>query len=823
MSSLIVTAPVQGWAASLDEVPDAVFAERMMGEGLAIDPTGATLYAPFDGEVAALPATAHAVVLRAENGAEVLIHVGLETVALGGEGFVAHVCEGQRIKAGERLLSFDLDFLAQHAKSLITPLVLTNGEAFEIVRCDADRMVAVGEAVMEVRPRGLAAATGAGNGAIAQRTITVMLEHGIHARPAATIAKAAQQFAAEVTARANGRRANAKSPVSLMTLGVRKGDELSIEAHGADAQAAIEAIVRAAVASEEAPARISTVACGEPASDGAIRGLCASPGLAVGVAAPMAMPEFSVIENGGGEAHERAALDAARVKAQARLRAAMASGDARRRDILGAHAALLDDPDLLDAARRLIASGKSAAFAWRAAVAQQANALAALSDGYMAERAADLRDLEAQVLEALGAVAPSLSLPENAIVLSHELLPSQFASLDFTRVAGICTATGGPTSHVALLAASMGVPAIVGAGERVTQIVAGAPLLLDADAGLLKLAPSKAETRAAASAAVSRRARDASARADAQMEARTADGVRIHVYANLGAVSEGAPAVARGAEGCGLLRTEFLFLDRSEPPGEDEQFGQYQAIADALEGRPLVVRTLDIGGDKPAPYLKSLPEENPALGVRGVRIGLAHPELLRTQLRAIARVRPKGVARILLPMVNDAAELRAVRALLAEIGGSDIQLGVMIETPSAALLADQLAADADFLSIGTNDLSQYALAMDRGHPDLAPAIDALHPAVLRLIAATTEGARTHRRSVAVCGAAASDPVATPLLLGLGVGELSVAPAAIAPIKARVRALSKESCRSLALEALQCADAREVRALAAARGGEGGTP
>ncbi|HYD86748.1 MAG TPA: phosphoenolpyruvate--protein phosphotransferase [Vitreimonas sp.] len=820
MSTLVISSPLEGWAAPLSEVPDAVFAERMMGDGVAIDPVGAVLYAPFDGEVISLPQTGHALGVRSDAGVEMLIHVGLETVALAGDGFIAHVCEGQRVRVGDRLLSFDLDHLAQRAKSLVTPVILTNGERFEIVRRIEGRRIEVGEALMELRLRA-ASEAGAAGGGEARREIVLQFEHGLHARPAATIARAAQRFAAEIAVFANDKRANAKSAVSLMTLGARKGDVLAIEAVGADAAAAARAVAEAAAQREArvtpAPA-LAPIAPEQPPKADELRGLCASPGLAVGVIVKIVRSEASVAEKGRGLEFERAALARARDRAKNKIEQAAQSGQASQRAVLTAHAALIDDAELASAADRLIADGKSAAFAWRAAIATQIETFSKLGDGYMAERTADLKDVEMQVLTALGVASHSdlSKLPERAIVTADELLPSEFAALDKTRLAGLCMAGGGPTSHVALLAQAAGVPALAAAGARVMEVVEGATVILDAEAGALQLAPSAKELREAQALILTQRARAAAAQGGAGDEARTSDGTRILVLANLAAANEATGAIERGAEGCGLLRTEFLFLDRDTPPSEQEQHAQYQAIADALAGRPLVVRTLDAGGDKPMPYLALADEENPALGLRGVRASLKYPELLRAQLRAILRVRP--LPKILLPMVTDIAELRRVRAMLAELdSGHEIELGVMVETPAAAMLADQLAAEAQFLSIGTNDLAQYVLAMDRCNAELAGLIDPLHPAVLRLIAHAAEAARKHGRSISVCGAAASDPLAAPLLVGLGIDTLSAAPSAIPAVKARLREIRHADCRRAGEGALALGDAQAVRRLAASLG------
>jgi phosphoenolpyruvate-protein kinase (PTS system EI component) len=322
-----------------------------------------------------------------------------------------------------------------------------------------------------------------------------------------------------------------------------------------------------------------------------------------------------------------------------------------------------------------------------------------------------------------------------------------------------------------------------------------------------------------------KRARRVAEQLAAQRECRTADGTRIEVFANVGSEAEAHTALRNGAEGSGLLRTEFLFLERTAPPDEVEQLEQYQQIAHALEGRPLTIRTLDIGGDKPIPYLPLPHEENPALGLRGVRTSLANPALLETQLRAILGVRPPGQCRILLPMITEASEVTSVRQLLekicAEVGVRRTPaLGVMVETPASAVLADRLLAVADFLSIGTNDLTQYTLAMDRGHPQLAARLDAMHPAVLYLIDAAARAAAGRGRLVAVCGGLASEPLAAALLVGLGVHELSAVGAVIPQLKACLSRVTVAQCRMLARAALAAPDAMEVRALARRALGEG---
>jgi phosphocarrier protein FPr/phosphocarrier protein len=831
MSTLILQAPLRGWVASLAEAPDAVFAQRMLGDGVAIDPTEGTLHAPCDGEVISVAASQHAIAIRAPEGAEILLHVGIDTVALGGIGFHTLVTPGTRVISGQALMTFDLDALARQAKSLITPIVITNGDRFAIVEARCDRVVEIGDVLMELRSTDTNAVTRhTATATEATERLVLPHAHGIHARPAALIANFAKVHAGELAIVVNGRRANAKSAVALMSLGARRGDELTLIASGelagkvvAELKQLIIGMAEASAPEHDAPKDVQVQPARKLHDKGQggdrLRGVIASRGFAVGRAVMLRAAEIEVVEVGRGIALESAELERARSEVRSRLEALAANSQATAREVIAAHLEFLDDWELVAAARRRIARGKSAAFAWRSAVRDSAETLRALGDRRMAERIDDLLDLESQVLLALDGAAPVMvrNLPDRAILIAEDLKPSQFVALDASRLAGICMAAGGPTSHVAILAAAMGVPMLVAVGSAILGIDEGATLVLDAEQGFMTVAPDQTAIEAAEQTLALRQQRKQAERAAAHTDCRTADGMRIAVFANLGSLADAQLAVSRGAEGCGLLRTEFLFLDRDSPPDEDEQLQQYQGIAQALGQRPLVVRTLDIGGDKPIPYLPLPTEENPALGLRGIRTSLWRPDLLRVQLRAILRVQSTAPVHILLPMVTDPEEIAAVRRLIDEVRRElretrPVSVGAMIETPAAAIIADRIAREVDFFSLGTNDLTQYTLAMDRGHPQLAHRIDGLHPAVLRLIAMTVEAAEKHSRHVAVCGGLASEPAAVPVLLGLGVRELSVVPAFVPQLKGLVRTLTMSNCRVLAQRAVALDTADAVRAL-----------
>jgi phosphocarrier protein FPr/phosphocarrier protein len=821
MADLTIVAPMRGWSSPLDEVDDPVFAGRMLGDGVAVDPAGAELRAPCDATVLSLHHAGHAVSLRAAGGAELLVHVGLETVGLHGKGFTGHVRDGDQVKQGDLLITVDLDSVASEAKSLITPIVVTNGDDFEIVSRQVGRRVEIGDPLMVIRGGPAAEVASAAAAGAVTRVVRTPLAHGLHARPSALIAAEAKRHRAELTLATRGRTANAKSPVAIMALGATFGAELEISARGADAEAAATALADLIAhrlppeppSAAPAPAK----AAPSPTKAGHLEGTPAAPGLAIGRAHRLIPPEVAVNEVSQGVEAETLALAGALDALRGRLSGQAATGPREQREIIRAHLAFLDDEELTAAAHQAIAEGKSAGAAWRDAVRGQIEIVRAIGDPHIAQRADDLADLERQVLAELsGEPEPAQTLPAGAVLVADELGPGQLMGLK-GELAGICTAGGGPTSHVAILAAALGVPAVVALGPAILSVPDGAGLIIDGGAGQVSVAPDAAEIEGAQTRLAERQARLVRSRAAAAEPCRTADGVRIEVFANLGSVADAQAAMANGAEGCGLLRTEFLFLERTAAPDEAEQLAAYQAIAEAVGGAPLVIRTLDIGGDKPAPFLDLPVEENPALGLRGVRVSLWKPDLLAIQLGAILKVRPEGQCRILVPMVASLAEfaevLRVVETAKAEAGyAGRVEVGVMVETPAAAVTADLLAAEADFLSIGTNDLTQYGLAMDRGNPQVAAGVDALHPAVLRLIAQAAKGAAAHGKLTAVCGGLAADAAGAAILIGLGVRELSAPPATIPEIKARVRALTVPACEALAAKALNCASAAEVRAL-----------
>jgi multiphosphoryl transfer protein len=650
--------------------------------------------------------------------------------------------------------------------------------------------------------------------------------HGLHARPATALVDIAKGFDATIRVRHGDRAGDAKSLIALLNLGVDSGATIRVMAEGPDADAALaalrEAIELGLEESEEA----------QPAApDGApiawegptLAGVAASPGMAVGPVWQYQRGKIVVAATARDPAAELARLERAIEGAKRELSELYAEVKAKagagRAAIFKAHAEFLEDRGISDGALELIrGDSRSAGYAWEKSYMEQAKALAAQTDPVLAGRAVDLRDVGRRVLRLLAErIEDAPNLPDTPVILvADELSPSDTARLDPALALGICTAAGGPTSHTAIIARSLGIPAVVGAGDSVLDIADGTSIVLDGDSGTLVLAPTPADSNLAARVQAELAERREAERRACYQPAITTDGARVEVVANIAAPQEAAKAVEAGGEGVGLLRTEFLFLGRDQAPTEDEQAAAYTRMVEALNGLPIIIRTLDIGGDKAVPYMAMPAEENPFLGERGIRLCLNRPELFRTQLRAIFRAAASGPVRIMYPMISTVEELKRAKALTEEVrlelGADPVEIGIMIEVPSAVMLAQELALEVDFFSIGSNDLTQYCLAVDRMHPVLSRQADGLHPAVLRMIDLTVRAAEKAGKWVGVCGGIAGDPAGVAILTGLGVKELSVSIPSIAAVKAQIRGLSMEHARDLARRALACTNAAAVRRL-----------
>jgi phosphocarrier protein FPr len=666
---------------------------------------------------------------------------------------------------------------------------------------------------------------------------------GLHARPAARFVQTASRFAqTDIHVRnltTTRGPASAKSINAVTTLGVRQGHEIQITAAGPEAESALAALQTLAdenfgdVEEKDDVSREKAVALPSPLTlrpSAFLQGLPASPGIALGPArlfraAVPDVPTHTVADPQMEWEALLAALEKTRAQIQATRDMVARRADSYAAAIFEAHLLFLDDDALRTPTRRAIFGEKlNAAAAWQRATEAVAAEYRALDDEYLRARAADVTDVGRQVLlNLMGEAGPVSAITEPGILVAADLTPADTAHLNPAFILGICTAFGGPTSHSVILARTFGIPAVVGLGESLLDLTEGTLLITDGEAGQVWPNPEPGLMTDYARRAEAARAAQAEARAASMAPAVTRDGRRVEVAANIGSLADARLAVAAGAEGVGLFRTEFLFLDRRTAPTEEEQAAAYRAVAEALGGRPLIIRTLDVGGDKPLPYLDQGKEANPFLGWRAIRLCLAQPEFFKTQLRAIVRTAgdAQHPVKVMFPMIATLPEWRAARALLEDARAEalsqghavpdHIETGIMVEIPAAALRAAQFAAEVDFFSIGTNDLTQYTLAAERGNTRVAALADALQPAVLDLISQVVEAAHARGKWVGVCGELASDPLAVPLLVGLGVDELSMNPPAIPQAKQIIRALDYASASAQAQSALGLETPEAVRA------------
>ncbi|WP_186111925.1 phosphoenolpyruvate--protein phosphotransferase [Burkholderia gladioli] len=704
-------------------------------------------------------------------------------------------------------------------------------------------------AIVNVLDGDAGAAPAAGSAAIVHATpadyaerVELVLDypHGLHARPASAWVASAKRFQAALRVRHGDSVADPKNLVSLLQLGATANAELVLSAQGVDAAEALVALKRTIEAlSAEEHARADAAKLRRQQAQPAlwtprdpatvIEGVGAGPGFVAGPVRLMHSRTLQIEDRADDPLDAATRLEAALASTARELEALARETGARLGEaegaIFAAQRELLDDAALLDETARRVVDGHGLAWSWHRATEQQAAKLAALPDPLLAARAADLRDVARRVLGHLGDADVEGSADVSgdgagqgapAILIAEDLTPSDTAQLDPAVTLGFCTVAGGPTSHTAILARTMGVPAAVACGAALLALRDGEHVVLDGNAGRLYAGVSAADRERAAEA--QRRFVEAQHRAAANraLPAATLDGHVLEIGANITRPAQVKAAIENGADGVGLMRTEFLFLERHDAPDEEEQYACYRQMVEASGGRHLIIRTLDIGGDKQVPYLNLPHESNPFLGVRGLRLCLRRPELFVPQLRALYRAAMHGPLWIMFPMVSTLDEARQAIALAetvrAELDAPKVPLGIMVETPSAAALADHFAELVDFFSIGTNDLTQYVLAIDREHPELARMAESLHPAVLRMIAQTVDGARRHRKWVGVCGGLAGEPLGAAILAGLGVDELSMSVRDIPAVKTRLRASRLDALRALARRALDAADVDAVRAL-----------
>lgn len=562
-------------------------------------------------------------------------------------------------------------------------------------------------------------------------------------------------------------------------------------------------------------------------SEKILKGIPASDGIAIGPAYCYVQPDLSISARVPESAErEFARFKSAREQAHGELQnlydTVKERAGGEEAAIFEAHQMMLADPILEQKVRKQIEAGEIVEKAVLAANNQLADMLAGMADELFAARAMDVKDVASRILRILLGLPDTFlsAVKEPSIIVASDLTPSDTANLDPTLTLGFCTVHGGLTSHSAILARTLGIPAIIGLGESLLKSISSqTPLALDGKNGLLVITPTNATIEDFQQRKQKHESLLQVMKASAEKEARTANGRRVEVAANVGEAASARDAIKNGAEGIGLLRTEFLYLEDTQPPSEEKQYRIYREIFEVMAGRPVIVRTLDIGGDKPPSYLPFPNEMNPFLGWRAIRISLDEQELFKTQIRAILRAAVGYNARIMFPMVSDLDELRRAREIVEAVKldlkrdsvefADNVPVGIMVETPAAAVLVDVLAEASDFFSLGTNDLTQYTLAVDRGNAKVADLFQPLHPAVLRLIKQTIDAGHAKGKWVGMCGELAGMQKAIPILLGFGLDEFSMNPRAIPEAKHLISQLTDEKAQEIARQAMFFGTAMEI--------------
>ncbi len=824
-----IKSPFDGIILPIENIPDPVFAGKMVGDGFAIEPMSKTLKSPVNGEVILLHKALHAITLRTAEGLELLIHIGIDTVNLKGEGFKALVKQGDSVQIGTPLIELDLDFLAINAKSLVTPVIILNADQFNKSEINKPfTFLKTGEEFFKISHIGPFEVKNSSSEKEVSKTIKLINPQGLHARPCAHLVSLAKSFDATIYIEKNTNRVSALSLVSLLSLEAAEGDTLTIYTNGNEATKALEEIAHYIENHKETPlTKVESIKSQSFKDDHQnFYGQIASDGYALGKITVLETAEITIPTHIGKPEVEKISLDSAievALKELDSLKEKMTKEfGADKANIFEAHKEILKDPELINEAQKLIFNEKNnAAQAWFHAFNKTIEMLEKLNDTNLAARAADVKDVGQRVLRKLVSHKDQEETLQNVgmdtILVARDLTPSDTAKLDKTKIKGFITCHGGTTSHVAIIARSLGIPAIVGANEKILDIAEGTDALLNAVDGKLELHISnerKDEIKVKIKSQEEQLAKDI---AKAHAPAITKDSTHIEVAANVTGLKDVENAVEMGCDGVGLLRTEFIFMDRDRAPTVKEQIKIYQDMIDALSNpsnKPLIIRTLDVGGDKPLTYLPIDKEENPFLGERGIRVSLNKKDIFKDQLEAILKTKNSEEVHIMFPMISRLDELLEAKEILKEVQEKchieKVKVGMMVEVPSAALMAEVYAPHVDFFSIGANDLTQYTVAIDRGHPKLASFADGLCPSVLKLIHMTCEAAKKHNTWVGVCGGIASDLHAVPILLGLGVTELSVSIPMIPKVKAKVRELSLSDCEVYAGKCLTLNSAKEVR-------------
>jgi phosphoenolpyruvate-protein phosphotransferase len=809
--------PIIGITMDITQVPDPVFADKLVGNGIAIDPLSNKIYAPVNGIIKSIHPSKHSIIIAADAGFDILIHIGLETVALGGDGFNIHVSDGDWIKMGDVIGEFDLDYVAQRSKTLITPIVLLdlNHEIFSFLVVPQQE-TKFGFPIMQIKKKLIVLNEDQSqiSNLIKSKPILITNPHGIHARPAAAISSVARKYDSEILIKKDEKAVNAKSIISLLSLAVNQNDSVYVYAVNEEIIKSLSYIlIHLYDSSGEDQYQISP----KHVDGNKYYGIAASFGIACGVLKKKGKLNFIIEENKNDILTEKKRFYEALNKVKKEIEYSLANlteNDQIYSGILEAHIQMLCDPALIDESLSIINNNKSAAFAIKQVITDNCNILAKTESTVLIERQDDFMDLLNRILIAMNTKqiqTVNHDLP--TILLDNWLTPNDLVMID-KNVVGLISVAGGATSHAAIIARAKGIPLLVGVNPSILDIPDNIQVVLNSKAGYVNLAPEPHEIDEVNIYLDSLRYKHQIDSQNAKAKAYTKDGHQINCYINIANPEDSRDIMLNGVEGIGLFRTEFIFLNRKVPPTVEEQYKIYADIVSNAGNIPVIIRTLDAGGEKQIDYLKIAHEQNPVLGIRGVRFSLQRKDLLIDQLTAVAMVNKPNI-KVMLPMISCIEEYREVKHIFEAIKKQngvtvDIELGIMAEVPSVVLMSDIFAREVDFFSIGTNDLSQYILAIDRENLKLAAQIDYFHPSIIRGIDMVVKGAKQMSRPVSICGLMASDKLAIPLLIGLGIDQLSMSIDSIAENKAFIRNLNYEDCLDAAQKSLNLSTTFEIR-------------
>jgi phosphoenolpyruvate-protein phosphotransferase len=814
---LKVYPPLDGVLYDIATIPDEVFATKSLGDGVAIDPLTNKIYAPITGKIKSIYRTKHAIII-ASNDIDVLVHIGLDTVSLNGIGFNIFVSIGDYVKVGDIIGEFDLDHVATYSKSLITPVITLDLDPNKFkIKTNITEYTDFNSPIFEVIATSelyLSQDRSSQNLFISDE-IFVLNPQGIHARPAAQIANQVKALKSQVYLEKNGVQVDARSIVQILGLAINQNDKITIKSSNKDH---IEIISKLIIGIKEEKLDCFPISNNYVAKVEGYNyyGMVAVDGIAIGKLCYKEKVEYIFDETSTNIEFEINILDDVYNKTKYSIQHEINNlSDNNMKSILKAHLAILEDPTIYNDIINLIQENKTVGYSINQTFEIQCNKLSQVASKLINERQSDLNDIKNRLLSLLilnQTVKKQYS--DKTILIADDFTPSDIISLD-KNIVGLVSVKGGTTSHVSILAKNANVPLLVGVNPKILYLTNLNLAVLNAVDGYLNVAPESSELDLLLKKEQQLKQIKQDNLVKSQQQAITLDGVKINCLANIANLHDAKKLLENGADGVGLFRTEFIFMGKDNAPSFDEQFTIYKdIITQSNLDYPFVIRTLDIGADKQLSYLDKIIEYNPILGLRGIRLCLHYKELFITQLKAIL-LQDFDNLKIMIPMISDILEFREVKQICQQLISemelkTKIELGIMVEVPSVAIMSDIFAKEVDFFSIGTNDLTQYTLAIDRENSMLAKNSDHLHPAVLRNIKLIIDGAKLYQTPVSVCGEMASELMAIIVLIGLGLNSLSMNILSIADNKAFIRNLSYEKCKQIAENCLQLSNANEVR-------------